>query len=235
MGLHRTSLPYGSLGRLSLWWTLSCALVCSGCQPAQLRQPELLVQVSTIPRSATSLDVWVALNTTPANERPQLALPPSPDGYSFVLALPAAAAGIVKVGVGARDPQGCLLAVGQGQLDLQATDRGFGLPLTVSLDTPTPTDCWRGAATIDQVLPTQVGSAGGEVITIDGSGFVPTSVAKVDGVDAVTTWVSFTQLRAIVPPHPGFRGMVPLSVTSIWGAPAVRTDLLSYYTGPRAL
>ncbi len=50
-------------------------------------------------------------------------------------------------------------------------------------------------------LPYTVLVAGGESVTIQGTGFDAGAIVRVDGVDAAATWIDGTQLTLVAPPH----------------------------------
>src|SRR3954470_19462889 len=92
---------------------LALVALMSGCEPALA----MLVTVEN-PAGATRLEVFTSLDGIAAREMPMVPIERAVAGtsFSFVLSLPGGAASrSLRVGVGARDGNGCLFARGFGQ------------------------------------------------------------------------------------------------------------------------
>lgn len=91
-----------------------------------------------------------------------------------------------------------LAAMGSGTLKVRnpAPGGGNSNTVTVTITAPLPSP----VPAISSIAPTEVFAGGPDfILIVDGSGFVPASRVRVDGSGRETTYVSATQLLAVVP------------------------------------
>lgn len=74
-----------------------------------------------------------------------------------------------------------------------------GGPTPTPTRTPTPSGTPGPQPTISFITPTSGSAAGGTSITIFGGNFLPASTVQIGGADASTTFVNFSQLKAVAP------------------------------------
>lgn len=80
------------------------------------------------------------------------------------------------------------------------------------------------------VSPYQVGTAGGDVVGVEGAGFVDGSVVLVDGVEQPTDFVSDTRLQIMTPAHAA--GLVDVQVANPDGLFDTAVGALYYFDDP---
>ena len=210
---------------------IALALVLSSCGPSAT---VLLVHIRDIPLGTARLDSFSFLNAVLANEQPEIQIPADRDTYSFVLQLPAVGNGLIVQEVAARDAQGCLLAMGDGQVTVRQAELGSNLALEISLQSLVSTACQTRLPILIQATPDRVSTAGGDEITIEGVGFQPSAVVTIGETSIATTWISHRQRRVVTPPRRGKAGAVVVAVVNPGGSEDRRTNLLTYFYGAPA-
>jgi len=89
---------------------------------------------------------------------------------------------------------GLVVALGEGAAVITATYQTFSDTCDVNVEQQNP------QPTLDTVTPDQVLSGSGDTeITLDGTGFITASTALLDSMNLATTFISGTQLTAVVP------------------------------------
>ncbi len=105
---------------------------------------------------------------------------------------------------------------GPGPVDVMVTTTDGGS------DTAPSAFTYIAVPTIDALAPTAGPTAGGNAITIIGTGFTPTSTVSFGGTPAAVTFVSDTEITVLAPPH--VTGPVGVTVTTPNGGTSAPTQ-----------
>jgi hypothetical protein len=134
---------------------LGCLLFI-GCGPSGLF---LVVQLGDVRDNADSIQVLTTNNGIAAHQRPTLAVPIRPS-FTFGMQLPDADPGRITVTVGAFDQVGCLLATGDGTIDVAAAGQNLALRITLAPLEPGSPPCVHSGPVLLSASPSRLYTSG---------------------------------------------------------------------------
>lgn len=204
------------------------------------RQPVLAVTADTLPAPSRSLAVSVTrlveggAQQATAEALATYDLPsPTPTRQSFLLRVPSGFADTINVSLaafGGAQGSGCLLRTGQATHTFapQPYDDSVVVPLDVDVsekDCDQATPAW---PRLSGANPAQVGTAGGDVVTLRGWGFAPGVEVYFDDVKSTDVrYVSGYEITALTPAH-SKSGSTNVRVVLPGGSMTARADLVRY-------
>lgn len=215
---------------------VACLFLMGQLLGCSSRSPTLLVSVENIPPMALSLsalathamDSTVLASIDPLHpyELPQ----PASDKSSFLLELPDNFTGEISVNVAAMKAaggQGCLLRAGTTSRVFMPSP--FDDATVVSLKDPDTADTvCMGFPRVFAATPRYGLTAGGDVVTLSGWGFVPGADVYFGGVKApAVQYISATSL-SVTTPKSTASGPIAIKVVNTDGEQAVANNIFQY-------